>query len=342
MLFGANGAGKTNLLEAISMLSPGRGMRRAKIDEITRRYKDIPAQAWGVSAIIESGEGPVRISVGQVPETPRRRTMRLDGKPATGAQLAELLTQMWLSPAQDRLFKGPASDRRKFLDRFSLVHTHGHGLASLRYEKARRERNRLLQDGITDAGWFDALESDMAAQGASIAKARSVTVSRLSNEIRARPVGAFPKAVLHLEGEAEKMYEAGHDAAEVEVFIREALEEDRSTDRRAGRTLRGVHTSDLRVRHKSKDMAAESCSTGEQKALLIGLVLAHARAQADRQPVLLLDEVAAHLDVVRRAALIEELIDLGTQVFMTGTDASLFEAFKGRAQMFEVADSVLA
>jgi len=341
VLFGANGAGKTNLLEAISILSPGRGLRRAKIDDITRKDGKIMAPAWGVSALIEAHNDPVRISVGQIPETPRRRTMRLDGKTATGPQLAQLLTQIWLTPAQDRLFTGPASDRRKFLDRFSLIHAPSHGLASLRYEKARSERNRLLQDGITDAGWFDALESDMAARGAAIAKARFVTVSHLSDEINARPQGAFPKAILTLDGEAEEMFAEGNDIDIVEGFIREALQIDRSIDRRAGRTLRGVHKSDLHVTHMGKNMQAEACSTGEQKALLIGLTLAHARAQADRKPLLLLDEVAAHLDVDRRAALIEELIDLGTQVFMTGTDVSLFEAFAGRAQIFKVADSVL-
>ena len=339
MLYGPNGAGKTNLLEAISFLSPGRGLRRAKMDDLARREGEVIAPAWGINADI----GETRVSVGQVPEQPRRRIVRLDGKNATGPQLAKLLTLMWLTPAQDRLFTGPASDRRKFLDRFSLVHAPTHGLASIRYEKARSERNRLLSDGITDIGWYEALESDMAAQGAHIAQSRAITVMRLVDEIerRAKEVtdSAFPKVSIALEGEAEEQFQSGLAFEDVEIFIAEQLAIDRKIDQRAGRTLRGVHTSDLRIRHAEKDMPAKDCSTGEQKALLIGLTLAHARAQAEQKPILLLDEVAAHLDIDRRAALIEELLALGTQLFMSGTDASLFEAFEGRAQMLEIRDS---
>lgn len=342
VLFGPNGAGKTNLLEAVSFLSPGRGLRRAKMEDLARRDGDTSASAWGINAQIDD----TRVSVGQVPEYPKRRIIRLDGKNATGTQLGNLLTLMWLTPAQDRLFTGPASDRRKFLDRFSLVHAPSHGMASLRYEKARSERNRLLSDGITDRGWYDALEADMAAQGAHVAQARAITVTRLIEEIDARAEAKendiFPKAIVALEGEAEEKFQSGLSFEDVEEFIREDLAENRPLDQRAGRTLNGVHKSDLRVRHAEKNMPAADCSTGEQKALLIGLTLAHARAQADKTPILLLDEVAAHLDIDRRAALIEELIALGTQVFMTGTDASLFEAFKGRAQMFEVRDGTVS
>ena len=341
VLFGPNGAGKTNLLEAVSLLSPGRGLRRSKLEDIARRTLSGSAPAWGIVATLEKPEDPIKISVGQVPEYPRRRAMRIDGKSATGPQLAKLLTQMWLTPAQDRLFTGPASDRRKFLDRFSLVHAPGHGMAALRYERARSERNRLFSDGITDAGWFDALEVDMAAQGAHVAQARTITALRLIDEIDARPEGAFPKAIVQLDGEAEDMFQSGLSFEDVEAFIRESLERDRPLDRRAGRTLRGVHKTELRVTHAGKNMPAADCSTGEQKALLIGITLAHARAQADKSPLLLLDEVAAHLDMDRRAALIEELINLGTQVFMTGTDANLFDAFDGREQSFEVKDSTV-
>lgn len=341
VLYGPNGAGKTNLLEAISFLSPGRGLRRAKMEDLARRTSDITAPAWGINADIDD----TRVSVGQVPEHPRRRIVRLDGKNATGPQLAKLLTQMWLTPAQDRLFTGPASDRRKFLDRFSLVHAPSHGLASIRYEKARSERNRLLSDGITDIGWYEALESDMATQGAHIAQARAMTVTRLVDEIERRAEelndSAFPKALITLEGEAEDQFQSGLPFEDVEIFIAEALAHDRPLDQRAGRTLRGIHKSDLRVRHAEKDMPAEDCSTGEQKALLIGLTLAHARAQSEQKPILLLDEVAAHLDIDRRAALIEELLALGTQLFMTGTDSSLFEAFDGRAQMLEIRESTI-
>jgi len=319
VLFGPNGAGKTNLLEAISFLSPGRGLRRAKMEDLARREGDSVARAWGINADIDE----TRVSVGQVPEYPKRRIVKLDGKNASGSQLAQLLTLMWLTPAQDRLFTS-------------------HGMASLRYEKARSERNRLLSDGITDRGWYDALEADMATQGAHVAQARTITVTRLIEEIEARAAtkddDIFPKAIVTLEGEAEEQFQSGLPFEDVEAYIRESLATERPLDQRAGRTLRGVHKSDLRVRHFEKNMPAEDCSTGEQKVLLIGLTLAHARAQADKAPILLLDEVAAHLDIDRRAALIEELIALGTQIFMTGTDASLFEAFKGRAQMLEVKD----
>jgi len=341
VLFGANGAGKTNLMEAISFLSPGRGLRRARMEDLARRDNGNIAPAWGVNADI----GDTRISVGQVPEHPRRRLIRLDGKNATGSQLGQLLTLIWLTPAQDRLFTGPASDRRKFLDRFSLIHSPSHGMSSLRYEKARSERNRLLSDGITDVGWYEALETDMATYGAKVAQARAYTVSRLIDEIDSRAQNksndVFPRSALNLEGEAEEKFQSGLGFTDVEDHIRMDLAYNRAIDQRAGRTLRGIHRSDLKVSHAAKDMPAEDCSTGEQKALLIGLILAHARAQSALKPILLLDEVAAHLDIDRRAALIEELIALGTQLFMTGTDASLFEAFDKRAQIFEVQDGTL-
>jgi len=341
VLYGANGAGKTNLMEAVSFLSPGRGLRRAKMEDLARKDGEQTAQAWGINAVIND----IRVSVGQIPEQPKRRVMKLDGKSVTGAQLGKVLTLMWLTPAQDRLFTGPASDRRKFLDRFSLIHSPSHGFSSLRYEKARSERNRLLSDNITDIGWYEALEADMATHGAKIAQARAFTVSRLIDEIERRAADKsddiFPKSNVSLNGDAEEQFQSGLSFDDVEDFIREDLASNRALDQRAGRTLRGVHRSDLRIRHAAKNMAAAECSTGEQKALLLGLTLAHARAQSDLKPILLLDEVAAHLDIDRRAALIEELITLGTQLFMTGTDAALFEAFNGRAQCFEVSDSTL-
>ncbi len=343
VLFGANGAGKTNLLEAVSLLSPGRGLRRAKPDRLARiTGADCSAPAWGIVATIAGQDDitPLKIAVGQVPEYPRRRTMRVEGKAAVGAQMAALMPMMWLTPTQDRLFSGPASDRRKFLDRFCLAHAPAHGTAYLRYEKARAERNRLLSDGIVDAGWYDALEVDMARYGAQVAQARAQCVAALKAEIAARPEGAFPKAVITLDGEAELEFENGVVVEQVEQNIVARLSDDRAIDAQAGRTRRGVHRSDLIVVHGPKNMPANACSTGEQKALLIGLVLAQARAQADKAPILLLDEVAAHLDEVRRAAMIEELLDLGTQAFLTGTDASLFEAFAGRAQRFHLQDGV--
>ena len=340
-LFGQNGAGKTNLMEAVSLLSPGRGLRGAKPDALARMTPSGPAGAWGVVASINTDDGPVKLAVGQVPEYPRRRTMRIDGKAATGPAMAALVPMMWLTPAQDRLFTGPASDRRKFLDRFCLSYKPSHGTAFLRYEKARAERNRLLSDGVEDVSWYRALETDMAHFGAQVASARAQTVTKLRAEISQREDGAFPKAKIALEGEAEAEYEAGLDIAAIEDNIAQRLRDDRSLDLRAGRTRRGVHKSDLAVHHAPKNMPAQACSTGEQKALLIGLVLAQARAQSGQRPILLLDEVAAHLDELRRAAMIEELLDLGTQAFLTGTDRSLFDAFAGRAQSFHVHEGVI-
>ena len=341
VLYGRNGAGKTNLMEAVSLLSPGRGLRRAKPDALARLTAGMPAPAWGVVATIEGEETPLKIAVGQVPEHPRRRTMRISGKAASGAEMAALMPMMWLTPAQDRLFTGPASDRRKFLDRFCLSYAPNHGSAFLRYEKARAQRNRLLSDGIEDAAWYDALEIDMAKYGAQVAKTRAMTVTTLRAEIEAREEGAFPKARIDLEGEAEAEFADGADAETVAANILVRLASDRRQDMRAGRTLRGVHKSDFIVHHAPKNMPAHACSTGEQKALLIGLILAQARAQADHKPILLLDEVAAHLDELRRAAMIEELLGLGTQAFLTGTDEELFEAFAGRAQSFQVEDGTL-
>ncbi len=355
ILVGQNGAGKTNLLEAISLLTPGRGLRRAKLAELRRETpqtaQEIAGQGsdlkndnsgWAVAAqIAEFGEhNPPKIlhkvGVGQSPSAPGRRIVRIDGETAAGSELAKLLCIMWLTPAQDRLFTGPAAERRQFLDRLCLAHAPSHGTAALRYEKARSERNRLLSEQSHDALWYDALEADMAKFGAHMAQARAITLRALSDEINARPIGAFPKALIMLDGEAENLFESGADFDDVEDFIKQMLEQDRAIDRRAGRTLRGLHRSDLEVRHAPKNMPAARCSTGEQKALLIGLILAQARAQAQYEPILLLDEVAAHLDPLRRAALADELEDLGTQIFMTGTDRALFDAFEARAQIMTI------
>ena len=338
VLFGANGAGKTNILEAISFLSPGRGLRRAKMEDIARRDGDVIAKAWGMNAHLNAEMESSKISIGQVPEYPKRRTIRIEDRAASGTELAGMLKMMWLTPAQDRLFTGPASDRRKFLDRLTLAHAPDHGQSVIRYEKARAERGRLLSDGITDAAWYDAIERDMAKAAAQIALSRHEVVERLADEIASRDDGEFPKANIALEGEIENFAASCPDLGRIEDVAVGLFASNRTADQRAGRTLRGVHKSDLIVSHAEKDMPAADCSTGEQKALLIGLILAQARAQAEHHPFLLLDEVAAHLDVDRRAALIEELLDLGTQVFMTGTDASLFEAFDGRAQTFRISE----
>ncbi len=339
ILFGQNGVGKTNLLEALSLLSPGRGLRGAQTQAYGLTKEGQVDASWGVSAVL--GCGGQKIGTGSVPGNPNRRQLRLDGKPARGSDLAALIGFSWLTPAHDRLFVGPSSDRRKFYDRLCLVHAPEHGREWLAYEKARSERGRLFLEGISDEYWFDALEHDLAERGARIAKARYEVLQKLKCEIKARAGADFPVAELSLEGESEALFETGANEAEVAEFIKEALFRDRPIDRRAGRTLRGVHKTDLKVIHTAKAMPAAQCSTGEQKALLIGLVLAHARSQTHRMPVLLLDEVAAHLDEARRVALAGELMDLQAQVFLTGTDRHLFKAFGEQAEFFEIRDQQL-
>lgn len=340
-LYGPNGAGKTNLLEAISLLSPGRGLRRAKVDLLARVEDGTSQPAWGINANLQSEDDSFRISIGQIPENPRRRQLKIDGRAATGPELARRLSMLWLTPAQDRLFTGPASDRRKFIDRFALAFAPDHGANSIRFEKARTERNRLLSDGIVDRAWYEAIETDLAQYGSLVAQARMKTVSNLQIEIEARAT-AFPQSLIGLEGTLEDQFAAGESLAEIEASYRTALAEARQTDLRAGRTLIGPHRTELHVTHRAKAMPAAVCSTGEQKALLIGLVLAQARALRLKAPILLLDEVAAHLDSTRRAALAEELLDLKLQVFMTGTDKSLFSDFAERAQILNVANGRLS
>jgi len=338
VLYGANGSGKTNLLEALSLLSPGRGLRHAKVSHLARRIKDGQVAAWGVNADLVDHESSVRLAVGQVPEYSHRRTVRIDGRAATGTELAEYLSLIWLIPAQDRLFKGPASDRRKLLDRFSLAHYPHHGTLVLEYEKARAQRNRLLADDVRDGGWYDAYETTMAESGAWIAANRVDTLNRLVAEIDAGTDSVFPKSTLALDGITEELCQSGLDPDDLASALRDNLVRSRDLDRRAGRTLSGVHGSDLCVTYADKNMAAADCSTGEQKALLTGLILAQARTLSRCSRLILLDEIVAHLDENWRAALIRELTALSSQVFMTGTEAYLFEAFDGCADVYEVSN----
>ncbi len=342
-LYGPNGAGKTNLLEAISLLSPGRGLRRAKTDLLARSEDGVSRPAWGINAELYGDDSaePTRISIGQVPEHPRRRQLKIDGRSASGPELARRLSMLWLTPAQDRLFTGPASDRRKFIDRFALAFAPDHGSNSIRFEKARTERNRLLSEGVSDRAWYDALEADLSKFGALVAQARMTTIQNLQAEIAARDT-IFPKSLIGLDGTLESQFLEGLSLAKISDSYRENLAEGRQIDMRAGRTLMGPHRTDVHVTHQAKAMPAALCSTGEQKALLIGLILAQARALLDKAPILLLDEVAAHLDAVRRDALAEELLDLGLQVFMTGTDKSLFSDFGDRAQILKVTNGQLS
>jgi DNA replication and repair protein RecF len=339
-LHGPNGAGKTNILEALTMLAPGRGLRGAALLDIARGGADAAQtrpRPWTVSARMIVDDAEVSLGAGaERTDTGVRRIARLDGAPATAAELARAARMSWLTPAMDRLFAGPASDRRRFLDRLVLGRAPEHGAASLAYERALRERQRLLNENSGDRAWLTALEREMAAHGAAIAAARVETLERLRDTIAARPDGAFPKAVVAFEGVLEAAFADGQISAEVEDAFFETLQRTRGRDAAAGRTLDGPHRSDLLVRHAAKDMPAEHCSTGEQKALLLGLVLAHAHALADEPgagpTLLLLDEAAAHLDPARRAALYDELLALPGQAWLTGTEPALFEAFGERAQ----------
>ena len=351
VLFGPNGAGKTNLLEAISFLAPGRGLRRARLAEIERRRAadETAGPGWAIFATLDSPAGERSIGTGRDPdrapedEASDRRVVRVDGAAAKGqAALADLVHLLWLTPEMDRLFDGGRSERRRFLDRivFGFVPDHARNLAG--YEQAMRERNRLLKDGGWDETWLGALEQSMAETGVAVAAARRQVVGRLAIAAEAA-LGPFPIPDLALAGETEADL-AGSPALAAEDTLRRRLAENRRADAEAGRALAGPHRSDLVVQHRAKAMPAALCSTGEQKALLVALILAAARLlklQRGAAPLLLLDEIAAHLDAERRAALFDEIEALGAQAWMTGTDAELFAALGGRAAFFNVADGML-
>ncbi|MDX8462268.1 DNA replication/repair protein RecF [Mesorhizobium humile] len=340
VLSGDNGAGKTNLLEAISLLTPGRGLRRAPYADVAREDGD---GGFALHARIEGPEGQVEIGTGisgGEAAGEGGRKVRINGAPARSAEdMLEWLRVVWLTPAMDGLFPGPAADRRRFLDRLVLAIDPGHGQRALDYEKAMRGRNRLLTEGSRDGAWFDAIETQMAETGVAIAAARAELVRLLAAMIDRLPgSGPFPQADISLAGDLESEVAAA-PAVDVEERYRRALANGRERDRAAGRTLDGPHRSDLVVRHRPKSMPAELCSTGEQKALLVGIVLSHARLTGEMSgltPILLLDEIAAHLDAGRRAALFSILEELNCQAFMTGTDAALFSSLEGRAQFLTV------
>ncbi len=348
-LTGDNGAGKTNLMEAVSLLTPGRGLRRAAFADIVRKCPphlqgpdtETPApDGWSVSALLDGDTGETRIGTGFSLDTASRR-VRIDGAEARSADaLSEYLRVLWLVPSMDGLFTGSAGDRRRFLDRLVLAVDPGHGRRVADFDKAMRSRNRLLETG-GEAAWLDAVEAQIASLGVAMAFARREAVTLLSSLI-AEHAGddAFPEAALSLEGPFEAL-SASIPAADLEDAYGELLARGRPRDRAASRTLEGPHRTDLAVTHVAKAMPAGLASTGEQKALLIGLVLAHAELTArvsGLTPILLLDEVAAHLDPSRRAALFARLDMLGGQVFMTGTDRALFEALPHDAARFAVSD----
>ncbi|MBV9420594.1 MAG: DNA replication/repair protein RecF [Alphaproteobacteria bacterium] len=346
VLAGPNGAGKTNLLDAISLLSPGRGLRGAKLGDHVRRGPSVSSDAlWAVAANVTRAGESYDVGTGLTlgPNGGERRQVRLNGAPAqNSADLGELVQMLWLTPAMDRLFIEGASGRRKFLDRLVLGFNAGHARTTTRYETAMRERARLLKFGPRDPAWLDGLEAEMVEAGLAMAMARAQTVERLNRALTARgEAGVFPAAQLALEGDTDALLvELGNDTAPA---LREKLERARVRDAEAGRTTVGPHLTDLAVRHTQKRADARECSTGEQKALLISIVLADAwelsQARDGHAPLLLLDEIAAHLDAVRRAALFDEILALGAQAWMTGTDIEMFAPLRSKADLFEVADS---
>jgi DNA replication and repair protein RecF len=347
-LVGPNGAGKTNLLEAISLFTPGRGLRGSSLAEAGRRLPgEAQGRAWAVSAVVSAQGEETQLGTGVEQAGAARRTVRIAGETLPPGRLADHLRQVWLTPAQDRLFLEGAADRRRFFDRLVFAAIPRHAAHAQAYERAQRERMRLLTDeGAPDAAWLDALEARLAEAGALMAEARATTLTALQAEIDGRGARPFPQARLSFTGPWEQMSAAGAEIADIEAKLTRALAEARPRDAAAGRALTGPHRGDLAVIHAEKDRPAAECSTGEQKALVLNLVLAQAarlaRAETSPSPILLLDEVAAHLDARRRAALFDEIEALGLQAFLTGTDDHLFEGLAGRAQGFRVDASGLA
>jgi DNA replication and repair protein RecF len=352
VLTGINGAGKTNLIEAISMLAPGRGLRRATMDELAFAEGD---GSWAVSAEIEGMLGLATLGTGiEAPTaetTTSSRKCRIDRENVGSATaFADHLRVVWLTPSMDPLFNGPAADRRRFIDRLVLAVDAQHSARVNALDRALRSRNRLLEDPRSDPHWLDAVERETAEVAVAVAAGRAETVGRLAGALRTAAeqeqtlAPAFAMPEIALDGWMEKMLPS-HSALEIEDRYRELLKQGRAQDAAAGRTLDGPHRSDFKVIHAGKGMPAADCSTGEQKALLIRLVLAHASLIKDMTgtaPVMLLDEVVAHLDPMRRAALYDALTALGAQVWMTGADPAAFGDIVARAQVFEVSGGTVS
>lgn len=328
-IHGNNGAGKTNILEAVSLFSPGRGLRRASAAEMARQPE---ALGWKLKGELRAPSQTYEIETWS--EGGNARQVKIDNKSASQVALGQVARVVWLIPAMDRLWIEAAEGRRRFLDRIALSFEPAHAEASLDYEKAMRERNRLLKEQVRDAAWYRVLEDRMAAAGHRVHAARAAAVDLLQ-QAQTEAETAFPAAELELIQSEGSMPGS-------EADFKAALVESRFRDLAAGRTLVGPHRSDLIGTYRAKGIPAKDCSTGEQKALLVSLILANARALAAREgapPILLLDEVAAHLDASRRAALYDEICALGTQAWMTGTGVELFAELAGRAQLLEVCDS---
>ncbi len=340
VLVGPNGAGKTNLIEAISFLAPGRGLRRATLEEVAFHEGD---GSWAVAAEVEGALGLATLGTGVERALEDgaaiQRKCRIDREPvASAAAFADHLRVVWLVPAMDSLFVGAPSERRRFLDRLALAVDAEHASRVNALERALRSRNRLLEETRPDPHWLDAVEHETAELAVAVAGLRAEAVRRLDSVLLSRQDSDFPPVAIALDGWMEKLLPA-HPAVEIEERYRTVLRENRGRDAAAGRTLDGPHLTDLSVVYTHKGIAAGDASTGEQKALLIGLVLAHARLITEMTasaPVLLLDEVVAHLDPARRAALYTELAQLGAQAWMTGADPALFAEIKDDAAMVEV------
>lgn len=344
VFYGANGAGKTNILEAVSLFSPGRGLRSAKPIEMQNNATQSP---WALSCHIEGEYGAIQIGTGLDGATKNKRIVRVQGENARSqGVLSEYLACIWLTPQMDRLFLDSSSHRRRFLDRLIFAFDPGHSGRVTRYENAMRQRSKILQDSHktgrqADASWLDGLERQMAETAIAIAAARRDFTARLQGVCDTHKSEYFPRAILQAQGSIEALFDNA-PALEVEDLYRYQLQESRSVDMISGGAATGPHKSDLGVIMADKSMPAEHCSTGEQKALLIGILLAHARLIKDERgfaPILLLDEVAAHLDEGRRCALYDLLEGLGSQVWLSGTDRALFTALEGRGQFFEVENS---
>jgi DNA replication and repair protein RecF len=345
VLHGPNGAGKTNLLEAVSLFTPGKGLRGATAPEMGRREPgEATGRAWAVAAVLTDGEGETKLGTGVQSAGAARRIVRIDGETAPPGRLLDHLRPVWATPEQDRLFSDARAERLRFFDRLVFAADPSHAAAVSAYEKALRERLRLLTDGIegqlADPLWLDALEIRLGEAGARAALARASALATLQTAINARADRPFPQADLGLTGEAEGLAASGAEADTIAAHIRDGMARARPRDAAAGRSLFGPHRSDLTALHREKNRPAAEGSSGEQKALVLNLILAQiARLAADAAPpVLLLDEAPAHLDTARRAALFDEIETLGLQAFMTGTEAELFAPLRGRAQLVRVAD----
>lgn len=343
VLHGPNGAGKTNLLEALSLFTPGKGLRGATAPEMGRREPgETTGRAWAVAAVLTDGEGETKLGTGVQSPGAARRIVRIDGETAQPGRLLDHLRPVWATPEQDRLFSDARAERLKFFDRLVFAAQPDHAAAVSAYEKALRERLRLLTDGAegqpADPLWLDALELRLGEAGAAAALARAEALVVLQAAIDERGDRPFPQADLGLTGEAEAMAAAGAGAEAIAAAIREGMARSRARDAGAGRSLYGPHRSDLTALHREKNRPAAEGSSGEQKALVLNLILAQIARLAGQAaaPILLLDEAPAHLDARRRAALFDEIEALGLQAFLTGTEAELFEPLRGRAQFVRV------